>query len=149
MVVEDFTGHTVVAHSEGSGDENGAIVPVFVVVLNTLGKPKWERLEYEAEMRPKQGEAIFVDGRWAFVDDVIPTESGTHLLECQRLYRLRLIDMDAQSVEPGEILTDQPRYREHETLLIDSTGERLRVLRMDDEWPDDFDGALVVEPFPG
>lgn len=124
-------------------------MPTFAVVLSTPGNPKWERLDYEAETRPKQGEAILVDGRWAAVDDVIPTAAGTHLLECQRLYRLRLIDMDAQPVEPGEILSDQPRYREHETLLIDSTGDRLRVLRMDDESPEEFDGALVVERFPG
>jgi hypothetical protein len=73
----------------------------------TLGMPgEWERLEYESDTRPKVGEAILLsDGRWASVDDIVPTAEGSSLLECQRLYRLLLIDMDANPVEPGEMLS--------------------------------------------
>jgi hypothetical protein len=83
-------------------------LPTFIVTLGAPGE--WERLEYESDTRPKIGEAILLsDGRWASVDDIVPTAGGSWLLECQRLYRLLLIDMHANPVEPGEMLSDQRR----------------------------------------
>lgn len=34
-----------------------------------------------------------------------------------------------------------------ETLILQA-GERFRVLRVEAEWPEGFDGALAVEPLP-
>jgi len=133
---------------KGRNGDNANALQTFIVTLGIPGE--WERLEYERDTRPKVGEAILLsDGRWASVDDIVPMAEGSSLLECQRLYRLLLIDMDANPVEPGEMLSDQRSYRELETLLIDSTGERLRVRGFEHGAPEGYDGVVIVEPFPG
>ena len=105
------------------------------------------RLEYESGEEVGLYDIIVVDGMQVLIDDVTEAASGDPVLECRRLWKLRVRDVSGSPVGAGFIVNEQRHFGQVETLILEA-GERFRLLRVEPEWPEEFDGALVVEPLP-
>jgi hypothetical protein len=103
------------------------------------------RLEHLSEEQIGVGDVITVGGLQILVDDIAPRVGGTPVLECRRLWKLRLRDTDGRTVGAGFILNEQRQFGDVQTLILDGD-ERYRVVSVEQEWPLEFDGAIVVEP---
>jgi hypothetical protein len=112
----------------------------YSVLLRSDEAPTPRRLAYESDDDVYVGDFLVVEGMPVLVDDVVGD-----VLECRRLWKLRLVDPEGRPVGRGFILNEQRHYGDVETLVLDDE-RRYRVLRVEPRWPDGFDGAFVVEP---
>jgi hypothetical protein len=123
-------------------------MPKFQVMLTTLGEPKSEFLEYEADTLPDEGAAICVDGRWAGIREAITVNGGGILLDCRRFYLFEMVDADGHSVGAGEYFHEHPSMPVGQRFMPEEeAGKVFLVVGFENEGPTGFDGQLVVEPF--
>ena len=123
------------------------------MVLRTSGSGVAQRLVYESGEEVVVYDIVVVGGVRALVHELVELEAGDPLLHCQRLWKLRLRDVDGEPVGAGFIVNEQRHhgrfggYGPFETLIFEG-GERFRLLHAEAEWPAEFDGSLVVERLP-
>jgi hypothetical protein len=121
-------------------------MPIFHVMLSTPGEPKSESLQYESDVQPQEGSAIFVDGRWAGIREAIPTQGGGVLLDCRRFYRFAMVDESGEPV--GDYFHEEPTMQVGARFMPDEEeGRVVRVQAFEDNPEHGFDGLIVVEPF--
>jgi hypothetical protein len=118
-----------------------------VVLLRSDEASEPRRLEHDSDEEILAGDVIVVDGVLSLVDEITESADGPPVLACRRLWKLRLHGPDLQPVGNGFIVNEQRHFGQVETLIFEA-GERFRLVRVEAEWPEEFDGALVVEPLP-
>lgn len=117
-------------------------------MLSTPGQAQSEHFVYESDTEPKDGWAIYVDGRWAGIVQRYETNGRRTLLDCRRYYRFAMRDGDGSSVQSGDYFHEEStmepglRFMSNEEL-----GQVFRVIAFEGDGGEQFDGAIVVEPF--
>jgi hypothetical protein len=121
-----------------------AAVAIHPIMLRSDLRPAPESRTYRADAEVAVGDVIVVDGMNVLVEDVRPVAGTPPVLECRRLWRLRLVDREGRPAGPGFIVNEQRHHAADDTLVLEA-GERFRVRAVQDSWPAGFDGSLVVD----